>query len=88
MNVTRIEDHQARDIEDAVRDMVGRLGKHQMRGLGFCMKVGPYRHIVGFTGDYLNDPFQALACCTRMEYKANQLLSVLDDDHATRPAPL
>lgn len=88
MRVTKIDEHQDRDILRALQDLLKRHESGQIRGLMFAIKTGPQRHRIGFTGQYWFDPWTALACATRMEYKLNQLISSRGGEPETRTMPL
>lgn len=87
-SVTRIDETTHREIVDALRDLLARAETHRLRGFGFFAKTGPNRMLMGVTGEYWRDPFQALAGVTRMEYKVNQLISSRDDEPETGHMPL
>ena len=88
MNVTKIDEHQTREIIIVLQDLLERAEKGGLRGLLFAAKTGPKRHRIGFAGEYWRDPVEALGCITRMEYKMNQLISMRDDDPETSAMPL
>lgn len=88
MNVTRIEEYRAQDIVSTLRDLLARAEVGRLRAMAFSIKDGPKRHRFGFIGEYNTDPFEALACVTRMEYKVNQLISARDDEPDTTTMPL
>jgi hypothetical protein len=88
VNVTRIDEHQTRDIVSALRELLERAERRQIRALAFAFKTGPKRHRYGMAGEYRDDPAQALAVVTRMEYKCNQLISIQDDEPRSDFAPL
>jgi len=87
-NVTRIEEYKSQEIVGVLRELLHRAERHQLRGFMFAIKTGPRRHRMGFSGEYLDDPFQSLACASRMTYKCNQLISALDDEPHTSFTPL
>lgn len=88
MNVTRIDEHQSRGIEAALLDLLDRAKKNQLRAFAYAFKTGTRHHRYGLSGEYRDDPAQALAVVTRMEYKVNQLISAQDDEPRTDFAPL
>lgn len=88
MSVTRIDEHQTREVEDALLELLERHRRTGLRAFAFTIKTGPRRHRIGITGDYWTDPAELLAVATRMEYKANQLISSRDDDPETSSMPL
>lgn len=83
MNITRIEEYMARDTVTALRQLLDRAEKAQLKGFAFAFTTGTKRHRYGLTGDYRDDPAQALAVVTRMEYKVNQLMSAQEDEPKT-----
>ncbi len=87
-NVTRIDEHQTREVIAALRDLLDRAESGRLRSFMFSVKTGPKRHRIGFTGDYWNDPVEALGCVTRMEYKLNQVISSRDSEPETGLMPL
>lgn len=87
-NITRIDDYQHRDVVAALRDLLHRAERKRMRAFAFVFKDGPLTHHIGFTGEYWDDPAQVLSCISRMEYKANQLVSARDGDPETSSMPL
>jgi len=88
MSVTTIDEYRSRDTIAALRDLLNRAERGQIRGLAFAIKVGARRHRLGFTGHYYEDPIETLGCVTRMEYKLNQLISARDGEPETRTMPL
>lgn len=88
MSITTIEEYKANEINKALRELLQRSENHQLRAFMFAVKTGPRKHRFGLTGEYLVDPFQALACLSRMGYKCNQLISARDDEPQTSLAPL
>lgn len=88
MNVTRISDYQNRDTVSALKDMLARAQAGKLRGVAFAVKTGAKRHLMGMTGEYWDDPHEALSVATRMEYKINQVISGRDDEQRTDFAPL
>lgn len=88
MNVTKITDYQNRETIEALRELLSRAEQGRIRAFAFSVKTGTKRHLIGFTGDYWTDPADALGSITRMEYKANQLISARDDEPDTRSMPL
>jgi hypothetical protein len=87
-NVTEIAEYKGRDIIIALRDLLHRAEQGRLRAFAFCIKTGPHRHRIGFAGDYYTDPAQALFCASRMQYKANQLVSARDFEPDTESMPL
>ena len=77
-DVVQLATARHRETLAALRDLLARAEKGQIAGLMFAIKTSPKRHQIGFTGDYSNDPGEALGCASRMQYKANQLASVRD----------
>lgn len=88
MNITKIEDHLSVEIVAALQDLLARAEAGRLRGFAFMVKTGPKRHRIGFSGDYWHDPLEALGVITRMEYKANQLISTREDEPETTTMPL
>ena len=88
MNVTKIELARHRDTIAALRDLLQRAEAGGARGLVFAIKTRSKRHLVGFTGDYADDPHEMLGIVTRLEYKANQLISSEEDEPGTDLMPL
>lgn len=88
MNVTRISDYQHRDMILALNDLLAQARAGRLRAFMFATKTGTRRHSIGLTGEYWDDPTDALGVVTRMEYKVNQLISARDDDPTTDTMPL
>ena len=78
----------SRDTVATFRDLLERALSGRLRGFAFVYKTTRARHCIGLTGDYLDDPSQALAGASRMQYKANQLMSARADDPDTETMPL
>lgn len=87
-SVTDISEYEGREIIAALVDLLERAHQGRLRGLAFAVKTGPRKHRLGITGDYYRDPYDALGCVTRMEYKLNQLISARDDEPDTSTMPL
>lgn len=88
MRVVRFADYEPGDTIQALEDLLTRAKAGQIRGIGFFFTTGSRRHRLGLTGHYIRDPFDALACATRLEYKINQIISTADDELATATIPL
>lgn len=88
MAVTKISEYESREIIHALQDLLERAIAGRVKGFAFSIKTASKRHRIGFTGDYWRDPTEALGVITRMEYKANQLISALEDEPETGHAPL
>lgn len=88
MPVTKIDEHQTREVEGALLELLERNRRGGVRAFAFTIKTGPKRHRIGITGDYWTDPGELLAVATRLEYKANQLMSARDDEPETSSMPL
>lgn len=86
--VESLADHRNRSMITALRDLLVRAEKGTLKGFAFAAKTGPKRHCIGFTGDYWDDPSQAIAAGGRMQYKANQLMSARNDEPDTETMPL
>lgn len=88
MPVTRIDEHQTREVEEALLELLERNRRTGLRAFAFTIKTGHKRHRIGITGDYWSDPAELLAVATRLEYKANQLISAREGDPETSSMPL
>ena len=88
MNVTQIDQHPHNDTVLALREILERAERGQVRGLVFAIKLPGRRHRIGFTGSYFDDPIDALGTVTRIEYKLNQLISARDSEPESRSMPL
>lgn len=86
--VTDISEYEGREIVAALLELLERAQQGRLRGFAFAVKTGPRKHRLGITGDYWRDPYDALGCVTRMEYKLNQLISQRDDEPDTSTMPL
>ena len=89
MTAIDMAEYKSRDTVAALRALLqhalhGRLPG----GFAFIYKTGPRTHCIGFTGDYWDDPCQALIGASRMQYKANQLISARADEPDTETMPL
>jgi hypothetical protein len=72
----------------ALRELLSRAERGALRGFAYVAKTGPKRHRVGFTGDYWDEPGEAILAGGRMQYKANQLMSALHDEPDTETMSL
>lgn len=88
MNVTTIADYHASTIQEMLDDLTERNRRGQLRGVAIAFKTSPGRHRVGLAGDYARDPFQVLGVSSRLNYKANQLISAGSGEPETRTMPL
>lgn len=88
MPVTSIDEYSSRDTVEALRDLLERAERGQLKGFAFAIKTSLRRHRIGFTGHYWDDPVETLGCVTRMEYKLNQLISSRESEPDTRTMPL
>ena len=77
-----------RDTVAALTELLQRALQGQLLGLAFIYKTRRKRHGIGLTGDYCDDPSEALAGASRMLYKANQLMSARADEPDTESMPL
>lgn len=78
MSVSRIDLRRAKDTIVALEEMLELARAGFLRGLVFSAKTGPGDHQIGFTGDYIDDPIQAVAVSSRLAYKSNLLLTSLE----------
>jgi hypothetical protein len=76
--VTEILEYKNRNTVEALTDMLHRAHQGRMRGLVFIYKSGPKRHRVGITGEYWEDPAQALGAAVRLSYRLNQAITALE----------
>ncbi len=87
-NVASIFERRNAEMVAGLTDLLKRAQAGTLRGLAFTAKLGSSKHHVGFLGDYYSDPEQALAGASRMQYKANQLISARDFEPETQSMPL
>jgi hypothetical protein len=88
VNVTRISDYRHRDMTLAINDLLALAKAGRLRAFMFAIKTSSRRHAIGLTGEYWDDPTDALGVATRMEYKVNQLISAREGDPETDTMPL
>ncbi len=77
--VADIHMHGTQEIVDALRELLSRAEKGHIRGLAFAIKTGPNRHRIGFTGQYWQNPVEAIGVAAQMQYRANGVLNSRDD---------
>lgn len=85
MSITQILEYRSRDTAEALAELLHRAQKGQIRGLVFAYKSGPRRHRIGITGEYWEDPAQALGCAVRLSYRLNQVMTTRE--MASRDGP-
>lgn len=76
------------DLIACLSDLLARARKGQIRGFLFSAKLDAHRHRTGFLGQYWDNPFEAIAAGSRIQYKANQLMSARDGEPETESMPL
>jgi len=82
MSITEILEYKNRNTIEALTDILHRAHLGRINGLVFIYKSGPKRHRVGITGDYWEDPAQALGAAVRLSYRLNQYVTAREQKEA------
>lgn len=80
-HVVSMATYSSRDMVMALEDLLGRAQQGSLKGFAFSIKTGPRSHRIGFMGDYWEDPCKVLIAASRMQFKANELITARDEKY-------
>ena len=78
-SVVKLAEWRARPTVDALRALLAKAERGEISGLLYVAKEGRRPQRVGLTGEFRDDPIQALAITERVRHMINGLV---DDHHA------